>query len=95
MLFGDVTHPEAMALAKVKKARMIAFTFPIVAATKIAIPIVLQENSEIIILARAKFSTEALELTLMGARVIHDENESATAMVGMGLCAYEKPLLDH
>jgi CPA2 family monovalent cation:H+ antiporter-2 len=95
VLFGDVTHPEAMALAKVKKARMIAFTFPIVAATKIAIPIVLQENSEIIILARAKFSTEALELTLMGARVIHDENESATAMVGMGLCAYEKPLLDH
>ena len=95
VLFGDVTHPEAMALAKVKKARMIAFTFPVVAATKIAIPLVLQENPEIIIVARAKFSTEALELTLMGARVIHDENESATAMVGMGLCAYEQPLPDH
>lgn len=90
VLFGDVTHPEAMALAKVKKARMIAFTFPNVSATKIAIPIVLQENPEIIILARAKFASEALELTLMGARVIHDENESSLAMVNQGLCSYEQ-----
>jgi monovalent cation:H+ antiporter-2, CPA2 family len=95
VLFGDVTHPEALALARVKYARLIAFTFPNVAATKIALPIVRQENPAIIVLARAKFSTEALELTLMGARVIHDEQESSIAMVGAGLCTYEKPLPEH
>jgi CPA2 family monovalent cation:H+ antiporter-2 len=92
VLFGDVTHPEAMALAKVKKARMIAFTFPNVAATKIAIPLIMQENPSIIMLARAKFASEALELTLMGARVIHDEQESSLAMVTQGLCSYEQPV---
>jgi hypothetical protein len=41
-------------------------------------------------MARAKFSSEALELTLMGARVIHDEQESAHAMVAQAKCAYEQ-----
>ncbi|TAE91905.1 MAG: hypothetical protein EAZ81_04515 [Verrucomicrobia bacterium] len=90
VLFGDVTHPEAQALAKIKQARLIAFTFPQTQVTKQAIPLVLSENPEILILARAKFSTEALDLTLMGARVVHDEKESSMAMVEMGLCAYEK-----
>lgn len=90
VLFGDVTHPEALALAKVKQARLIAFTFPAVAATKIAIPLVLQENPEICIIARAKFSNEALDLTLMGARVIHDENESGNALVSQALATYER-----
>jgi CPA2 family monovalent cation:H+ antiporter-2 len=93
VLFGDVTHPEALALAKIKRARLIAFTFPQVAVTKIAIPLVQQENPSILVLARAKFSSEALELSLMGARVIHDENESAQAMVDLGMCAYEKPFV--
>lgn len=93
VLFGDVTHPEALALAKIKKARLIAFTFPQVSVTSKAIPLVLLENPEILILARAKFSSEALELTLMGARVIHDEKESSVAMVENGLCAYEKKLI--
>ena len=93
VLFGDVTHPEALALAKIKKARLIAFTFPQVSVTTKAIPLVLLENPEILILARAKFSSEALELTLMGARVVHDEKESSTAMVEQGLCAYEKKLI--
>jgi CPA2 family monovalent cation:H+ antiporter-2 len=90
VLFGDITHSEALALANVKKARLIAFTFPNVAATKIAIPLVLQENSEITILARAKFSFEAMELRLLGARVIHDEKESAAAMVTKALATYEE-----
>lgn len=93
VLFGDVTHPEALALAKIKRARLIAFTFPQVHVTKLAIPLVQQENPAILVLARAKFSSEALELSLMGARVIHDENESAQAMVDLGMCAYEKPLV--
>lgn len=93
VLFGDVTHPEALALAKIKRARLIAFTFPQVNVTKLAIPLVQQENPAILVLARAKFSSEALELSLMGARVIHDENESAQAMVDLGMCAYEKPVV--
>lgn len=90
VLFGDVTHPEALALAKVKSARLIAFTFPAVSSTKIAIPLVLQENPEISIIARAKFSNEALDLTLLGARVIHDENESGHALVRQALATYER-----
>ncbi|MFM2171238.1 MAG: hypothetical protein RI957_1467 [Verrucomicrobiota bacterium] len=92
VLFGDITHPEAIALTKIKQARLIAFTFPQVSVTSKAIPQVLSENPEILILARAKFSSEALELTLMGARVIHDEQESSLAMVEQGLCAYETKL---
>lgn len=90
VLFGDITHSEALALANVKKARLIAFTFPNVTATKIAIPLVLQENPEITIFARAKFSFEAMELRLLGARVIHDEKESAAAMVTKALATYEE-----
>lgn len=93
VLFGDVTHPEALALTKIKKARLIAFTFPQVRITAKAIPQVISENPEILILARAKFSSEALELTLMGAKVIHDEQESSLAMVEHGLCAYERKML--
>lgn len=93
VLFGDVTHPEALALAKIDQARLIAFTFPQTSVTKQAIPLVLTENPQILILARAKFSTEALDLTLMGARVVHDEKESSLAMVNIGLCAYEKNLI--
>ncbi len=93
VLFGDITHPEALALTKIKKARLIAFTFPHVGVTSKAIPQVLSENPEILILARAKFSSEALDLTLMGAKVIHDEQESSIAMVEQGLCAYEKKFL--
>ena len=59
-------------------------------ATKIAIPLVLQENPEITIFARAKFSFEAMELRLLGARVIHDEKESAAAMVTKALATYEE-----
>ncbi len=90
VLFGDITHPEALALTKIRNARLIAYTFPIVAITKQSIPIVLQENPEISIFARAKFSQEALELTLMGARVIHDEQEAATALCAIVETAYEK-----
>ncbi|MFY7819068.1 MAG: cation:proton antiporter [Akkermansiaceae bacterium] len=90
VLFGDATHPEALALTKIKKARLIAFTFPHIGITAKAIPLVLSENPEILILARAKYSSEALELTLMGAKVIHDEQESSIAMVAQGLCVYER-----
>jgi hypothetical protein len=51
---------------------------------------VLQENSAIAIFARAKFSNEAEELSQMGARVIHDEKESASAMVGKAMATYEE-----
>jgi CPA2 family monovalent cation:H+ antiporter-2 len=89
VLFGDITHPEALALTKIRTARLIAYTFPIVAVTRQSIPLVLQENPHIAIFARAKFSLEALELTLMGARVIHDEHEAAAALCTVVETAYE------
>jgi CPA2 family monovalent cation:H+ antiporter-2 len=90
VLFGDATHPEALMMANVSKARMIAFTFPHVAATKISLPIVLEENPEIAVFARAKFSQEADELQLMGATVIHDEIESGRAMMDQALTAFDR-----
>jgi len=90
VLFGDITQPEALALTKIRSARLIAYTFPLVSVTRQSIPLVLQENPEIAIFARAKFSQEALELTLMGAQVIHDENEAATAICAAVETAYEQ-----
>ncbi len=90
VLFADATHPEALMMANISKARMIAFTFPQVVATKISISIVLQENPQIAIFARAKFAQEAEELQHMGATVIHDEVESGRALMEHAMTAFDR-----
>jgi monovalent cation:H+ antiporter-2, CPA2 family len=81
VLFADATHAEALDLAGIGRARLVAFTFPAVNLTCIAVPLVRQRNRGIVIFGRAKFHEEVLRLRALGVQVIHDERESAVAMV--------------
>lgn len=91
VLFADATHPEALDLAGISRARIMAFTFPAVDATCAAVPLVRDRNPEICIFGRAKFPAEAERLRSLGVKAIHDERESAVAMVRAILSTYERP----
>ena len=90
VLFADATHSEALDLAGIGRARLVAFTFPSVAATCIAVPLVRERNSGIFIFGRAKFHPEVVQLRELGVRVIHDERESAVAMVRAAISSYQR-----
>src|SRR6478735_4413201 len=90
VLFADATHPEALDLAGISRARLVAFTFPSVRATVIAVPLVRQRNSGIFIFGRAKFPAEVKMLRELGVQVIHDERESAVAMVRAAVSSYQR-----
>jgi len=94
VLFADATHPEALDLAGIQRARLVAFTFPAVSATCIAVPLVRERNSGIFIFARAKYAAEALRLSELGVQVIHDERESAVAMVRAAVSTYQRADID-
>lgn len=94
VLFADATHSEALDLAGIKRARLVAFTFPSVTATCIAVPLVRDRNSGIFIFGRAKFSHEVKRLRELGVQVIHDERESAVAMVRAAVSSYERGDID-
>ncbi|NJR43714.1 MAG: hypothetical protein HC767_14740 [Akkermansiaceae bacterium] len=90
VLFADATHSEALDLAGIQRARLVAFTFPAVNATCIAVPLVRERNEGICIFARAKFSNEVTRLRELGVQVIHDERESAVAMVRAAVSSYQR-----
>jgi CPA2 family monovalent cation:H+ antiporter-2 len=94
VLFADATHPEALDLAGIMRARLVAFTFPAVNATCAAVPLVRERNPGIYIFGRAKFSNEVTRLMKLGVQVIHDEHESAVAMVRAAISSYERPDID-
>ncbi len=94
VLFADATHPEALDLAGIKHARLVAFTFPAVHITTVAVPLVRERNSSICIFARAKFAIEAMKLRALGVQVIHDEHESAVAMVRAAVSSYQRVDVD-
>jgi len=94
VLFADATHPEALDLAGIKRARLVAFSFPSVRTTSIAVPLVRERNSGIFIFARAKFPAEVAILRELGVQVIHDERESAVAMVRAALSSYQRADVD-
>jgi monovalent cation:H+ antiporter-2, CPA2 family len=94
VLFADATHSEALDLAGIHRARLVAFTFPAVNATCIAVPLVRARNSGICILARAKFPNEVARLRELGVQVIHDEHESAVSMVRAAISSYERVDID-
>jgi CPA2 family monovalent cation:H+ antiporter-2 len=89
VLFADATHPEALDLAGIQRARLVAFTFPSVEATCAAVPLVRERNSGIFIFGRAKYADEVTRLRELGVRVVHDERESAVAMVRAAIASYE------
>lgn len=94
VLFADSTHPEALDLAGIKRARLVAFTFPSVRTTSIAVPLVRERNSGIFIFGRAKFAAEVKILRELGVQVIHDERESAVAMVRAAISSYDRADID-
>lgn len=94
VLFADATHPEALDLAGIMRARLVAFTFPAVGATCAAVPLVRERNPGIYIFGRAKYPNEVTRLMELGVQVIHDERESAVAMVRAAISSYERPDID-
>ena len=94
VLFADSTHPEALDLAGIQRARLVAFTFPSVSATCAAVPLVRERNAGIFIFGRAKFIADVTRLREMGVQVIHDERETAVAMVRAAISSYERADID-
>jgi monovalent cation:H+ antiporter-2, CPA2 family len=94
VLFADATHAEALDLAGIGRARLVAFTFPAVSATCISVPLVRERNSGIFIFGRAKYPGEVARLRELGVQVIHDERESAVAMVRAAVSSYERADID-
>ena len=94
VLFADATHPEALDLAGIDRARLVAFTFPAVSATCAAVPQVRERNGAICIFGRAKYPAEVARLRALGVQVIHDERESAVAMVRAAMTSYDRPDID-
>ncbi|MCW1885240.1 cation:proton antiporter [Luteolibacter flavescens] len=93
VLFADASHPEALELAGIGRARMIAFTFPSVEHISAAVPVVRELNPGIVIFARTKFSTEAEALREITVEIIHDERESAVAMIRAAKEVYQRVML--
>lgn len=93
VLFADATHPEALELAGIQRARLVAFTFPSVELTNAAVPLVREHNPGIVILGRVKFASEIAELRKLDIEVIHDECESAVAMIHSAREIYERVVL--
>ena len=94
VLFADATHPEALDLAGIARARLVAFTFPAVNATCSAVPLVRERNPGIFIFGRAKLPNECARLRELDVQVIHDERESAVAMVRAALSSYDRTDID-
>jgi monovalent cation:H+ antiporter-2, CPA2 family len=94
VLFADATHPEALDLAGIARARLVAFTFPAVSATCAAVPLVRERNPGIFIFGRAKYPDEVVRLRKLDVRVIHDERESAVAMVRAAISSYDRTDID-
>ncbi len=90
VLFADAAHPEALDLAGIERARFIAFTFPAVAVTLAALPVVREKNRGILVFARAKFQAEVELLRAHEVQVIQDERESAIAMIENAMGAYQR-----
>ena len=90
VLFADASHPEALDLAGIEHARMVAFTFPAVEFTLAALPLVRERNPEILVFARAKFPSEVSQLRAQDVQVIHDERESGGAMIRAAMGVYQR-----
>ncbi len=91
VLFADVRHPEALDLAGIRKARMVAFTFPVVEVACEAVPLIRERNPDVPVFARARFRAEADRLRELGVTVVHDEREAAVEMVRAAVSSYERP----
>lgn len=90
VLFADASHAEALELAGIGRARLVAFTFPMVELTLAAVPLVREHNPGIVIFGRAKFASEIERLRALDIEVVHDEVETAVAMIHAAQGIYER-----
>ena len=82
VLFADARQPESLEMAGIRRARSIAFTFPDAEAAIAGMRLARQQNPEVLVYARAKFTAEADRLREEGANhVFHDERESGQALI--------------
>ncbi|MBK1854218.1 cation:proton antiporter [Verrucomicrobiaceae bacterium 5K15] len=89
VMFADATKEDTMQLAKVDKARAIAFTFPEPRLACEGVIAARQLNPGIVTYARAKFSAEVEMLKKEGVHhIFHDEATSGDAMVQAVLGCY-------
>lgn len=88
VLFADVSHPEAIDLAGIQEARMVAFTFPHTELVAAAAPLMREKNPGILLYGRAKFAADLEILRGLDVFPIHDERESAVAMVREATSVY-------
>jgi monovalent cation:H+ antiporter-2, CPA2 family len=94
VLFADATHPEALDLAGIGRARLVAFTFPAVDMTCQAVPLVRERNPGIVLFGRAKYPAEVQRLQELDVNVVQDERESAVAMVRSAMRSYQRADID-
>ena len=81
-LFADARHRITWELAYIQRARAVAFTFPLKDVVISALPIVREICPSIVVIARAKFSSDAIELQRAGVNhILLDEEECGKAVV--------------
>ena len=89
VLYADARQPESLEMAGIKRARSIAFTFPDAEAAIAGMRLAHQQNPEVLVYARAKFTAEADRLIEEGANhVFHDERESGQALIKSVVTCY-------
>jgi len=86
VLFADAAHEETWEMARVSDASLVAFTFPDATVAVAALHHLRALNSEVCVMARARFASDQSRLERLGVNiVIHDEGEAAEAVVNSGL----------
>ena len=89
VLYADARQPESLEMAGIRRARSIAFTFPDAEAAIAGMRLAHQQNPEVLVYARAKFTAEADRLRVEGANhVFHDERESGQALIKSVVTCY-------
>lgn len=82
VLFADASHEETWELTQLKRARMVALTFPDATVNAQALAIIRAQRPDIAVLARARFSSDVDRLKRLGATlVVNDETEAARSVV--------------
>lgn len=82
VLFADATHEETWELTQLKRARMVALTFPDATVNAQALALIREQRPDIAVLARARFNSDVERLKRLGAtQVVNDEVEAGRAIV--------------
>lgn len=93
VLFADAADPETWDLARLGGASLVAFTFPDPTSTAAGIRRVRDRDSEVPIVARARYGADEARLLRLGANAtVRDEAEAAQAMVADALSLLGNPV---